>query len=181
MNRLADVASRLIEAIAVGLGYLSGASFLLLSIYISWEALARKLNLPYTGVSDEISGYVLAIAGAWGMAYALSIGDHVRIEAVTTLLPARIQQALHSFAILLVAIFAAFLSYYAWKQGVESAAIDARGMSGLRAPIAIPQFGMALGLTMLTIQSIAILVRRLVIGEAETAADDEIVEINHSI
>ena len=164
MQDFARFSGRVVGAISSALAFLSGAAFVVLAFYITWEAIARTYGLPYTGVSDEISGYVLAVAGAWGMGYALKVGDHVRIEALTALLPWRLQRILHGVAIAFVAAFAAFLAFYAWRQGLTSAAIDSRGMSALRAPVAFPQGAMAFGLTLLALQAAAMLAQIVLVG-----------------
>lgn len=60
-------------ALLVGVLLLACASFVLLDI------IARQLGSSFGG-TDEISGYVMAIATSWGMAYCMLELGHVRID-----------------------------------------------------------------------------------------------------
>ena len=60
-------------ALLVGILLLACASFVLLDI------VSRQLGSSFGG-TDEISGYVMAIATSWGMAYTMLELGHVRID-----------------------------------------------------------------------------------------------------
>src|SRR6056297_761213 len=62
-------------AMAVGLFLLACAAFVLSDI------LLRQVEASFGG-TDEISGYVMAIATSWGMGYALIELGHVRIDLI---------------------------------------------------------------------------------------------------
>lgn len=60
-------------AIAVGLLFLTCAGLVLIDIGL------RQLGASFGG-TDEISGYVMAIGTAWGMAFGLTELSHIRID-----------------------------------------------------------------------------------------------------
>lgn len=60
-------------AIAVGVVFLTCAGLVLIDIVL------RRLGASFGG-TDEISGYVMAIGTAWGMAYGLTELSHIRID-----------------------------------------------------------------------------------------------------
>ncbi|TMM52829.1 TRAP transporter small permease subunit [Sulfitobacter sabulilitoris] len=62
-------------AVAVGLMLLACAGFVLLDIIL------RQVGTSFGG-TDEISGYVMAIATSWGMAFTLLELGHVRIDLI---------------------------------------------------------------------------------------------------
>jgi TRAP-type C4-dicarboxylate transport system permease small subunit len=62
-----------VTAILTGLGLLGCAAFVLLDI------LLRQAGSSFGG-TDEISGYAMAIASAWGMGFTLLELGHVRID-----------------------------------------------------------------------------------------------------
>ena len=82
LGRLGNVLDRIFMAA----GYLSGLLFLLLAVFVTYDVIARKwgfyLHLPTTRVTDEISGYILALAAPWGLAYTLRTDAHVRIDVL---------------------------------------------------------------------------------------------------
>lgn len=75
INRL-RVLNRAI-AIAVGIGLLGVAGFVVLDIAL------RQIGEGFGG-TDEILGYTMALATAWGMSYALLELGHVRIDLIRT-------------------------------------------------------------------------------------------------
>lgn len=147
--RIEAVARHLTEAMA----YISGAAFLLLSLYITWDVLGRKFGFPYSGVTDDVSGYTLAVAGTWAMAHTMRTGGHVRIDILLHLFPPRLRTILSAWGLAMAAWFSGMLAMYSWSLAQESYEIDARGISMLQAPLAIPQALVALGLTVLTAQT----------------------------
>ena len=71
-----------VDRLSVAFGYLAGGMYVVLAFFITYDVLARKwgayFGLPTTQVTDEISGYMLALAATWGFGYALRCGAHVR-------------------------------------------------------------------------------------------------------
>jgi TRAP-type C4-dicarboxylate transport system permease small subunit len=145
------------------MAYAAGAILLGVSFFITLDVLGRKFVGISSGVTDEFGGYALAIGGLWALAFALSTGGHVRIDILLPRFPRPLQAVLNYAALLLMAGFAAILAFYSWKLALESLATDARAMSFLRTPLWLPQGGMALGFTVLTVQAVVMLVA--VIGE----------------
>ena len=70
------VTDRLSQLIAL----ISGVLFLILSFYITADALGRTFGGPYSGFTNDISVYTLAAAGTWGFAQALRTAAHVRVD-----------------------------------------------------------------------------------------------------
>ena len=158
--RLSDA----IDALATLLAYVSGASFFVLSLYITYDALARHYGLPYSGISDEISSYVLGIGGTWGMAFGLRAGAHVRIDLVISHVGPALRRGLDVLAGAATMVFAALLAFYSWTQAAEALALDTRSITVLRAPLAIPQGLIAFGYTLLAIQAASMFVRGVAPG-----------------
>lgn len=67
-----QVYSDWLDAILIRTGYISGSLFALAAFFIIYDVLARKwgylIGISSTRVTDEISGYILVLAGTWGMA-----------------------------------------------------------------------------------------------------------------
>ncbi len=151
--------SRAIDALARVLAYYSGAAFFVLSLYITYDALARYFDFYYTGISDEISSYVLGVAGVWGMAYGLQVGAHVRIDLVINHAAPWLRRALDMFAGAVTMLFAALLAFYAGAQAAEAYELGTRSITVLRAPLAIPQAMIAFGYALLAIQALSLFLR----------------------
>lgn len=161
---------RLIDFISVVLAYLSGASFLILSLYITYDAGARYFGLPFSGINDEISSYTLAVGGTWAMAHALRTDSHVRIDIVVGLLRSSLRRISDLLAAGTTTLFAALLAYYGWSKAIESHNLDTRSITVLQAPLEIPQAMVAIGFTLLAIQALLIFVKGAFGGAGGAAA-----------
>lgn len=162
MKKLLQCAIAVMNRMAVIMGWLSGAAFLLLACYVGWEAVARKYGLPYTGVSGEISSYVLAVAGCWAMIYAMKENNHVRIEAITSLMPRKGQAFFSLVALFMLSAFGAFLAYYMALLALDSFDAGARSIiSTLGTPLVLPQALTAFGLGMFALQGFVMLLCRV--------------------
>lgn len=62
-----------------GIAILTGVGLLACAIVVLIDVILRRFGTSFGG-TDEISGYVMAIATSWGMAYTLLELGHVRID-----------------------------------------------------------------------------------------------------
>jgi TRAP-type C4-dicarboxylate transport system permease small subunit len=146
------------------MAYLGGAFLFVISFYITADVLSRKFVGVSSAATDEIGGYALAVGGLWALAFCLTTGAHVRIDILLPHFPARLREGLNYAALLLLTAFAAIVAWYAWKLALESLTTDARAMSFLRTPLAVPQTCMALGFTVLALQGAVM----LLVGASES-------------
>jgi TRAP-type C4-dicarboxylate transport system permease small subunit len=144
------------SSISRAAAWVGGATFLVLCFYITIDVLGRRYGGPYSGVTDEISGYVLAIAGTLGLAHAMRIGAHVRIDLLLPRFSPAVRYFLNLANAATIAFFAILLTWYGWASTLYSFEIDARSITVLRTPLIIPQGLMAVSFTLLTLQSLAI-------------------------
>ena len=144
-----------VDRLSVALGYLAGAMYVVLAFFITYDVLARKwgsyLGLPTTQVTDEISGYMLALAATWGLAYALRSGSHVRIDVVFPYLTPRLKVVADLLALLLMALFAAVVSWKIWALVADSWQSGLRSSTYLLTPLYVPQIILGVGFTLLAL------------------------------
>ena len=62
-----------------GVALLTGALLMGCAGFVLLDIITRQLGSSFGG-TDEISGYVMAIATSWGMAYTMLELGHVRID-----------------------------------------------------------------------------------------------------
>lgn len=121
------------------IGIFAGYGFLGLSALIVVEILMRKLlNMSIQGV-DEIGGYVVAVAGTFGMALATVERAHTRIDVLLVRLPGVVQAALNLLAYVCLAAAAAFMTYMAGITLADSLAFGSVTSTPLQTPLWIPQ------------------------------------------
>lgn len=122
------------RGVAIGVGVvLSGcAAFVLLDV------LLRQVGTSFGG-TDEISGYVMAIATSWGMAYALMELGHVRIDLIRSRGRALTRSLFDLFALATLAGTVTLIAWYAWPVVARSLANSSRANTPLETPLALVQ------------------------------------------
>ena len=134
-----------------------------LSFLIVFEVIARKLfNFSLQGV-DEIGGYVVAITGTFGFAYALIERTHTRIDIVLDHVPSQLRNLLNVLAYGLVAAASVFMLRYAYEALNESILFGSLSPTPLHTIMWIPQSLWVAGLVWFSITALAILVHLLLL------------------
>lgn len=155
---LVERVERAVSRITTMMAVAAGAVFLPLAFYMTTDAASRRLGGPFTGVSDEIAGQVLAFGGTWAMAFTLARGAHVRIDVMMPLYPARLREVLNLLTIAMAVLLAAVLSANTWHLSYESYVLDATAYSMLGQRLVYAQSLTAIGFTMLTVQAVVMLI-----------------------
>ncbi|SDJ09549.1 TRAP transporter small permease subunit [Lutimaribacter saemankumensis] len=119
-------------AIAIGIGLMLCAGFVLLDIGL------RQVGASFGG-TDEISGYVMAIATSWGMGYALMELGHVRIDILRTRVSQRGRALFDLFSMLVLSGTITLIAIRAWPVVERSLANSSRANTPLETPLALVQ------------------------------------------
>ena len=117
----------------------AGWMFVLCALFITFDVLARKFLGFSSQSTTELSGYMLGVGIAWGLAGALEARTHVRIDILIQKIPPQYRGYLHWLALASLAVFAGFLLYGAWHTTMESWDFKATDNSLLKTPLIIPQ------------------------------------------
>jgi TRAP-type mannitol/chloroaromatic compound transport system permease small subunit len=136
------------------LAYFCGTLFFLYSFYVALEVIGRNFIGIFTGITDEIGGYVLAFGGSIGLAYTLRAQGHVRIDIIFSFIPLRIKPWFDAVAMVIMAIFAGVVSYYVYEMAVVSHQISATGHSLIEMPQWVIQSMVLVGYVMLCLTAI---------------------------
>jgi TRAP-type C4-dicarboxylate transport system permease small subunit len=139
MLRAVSRANRLIDALARGMTRCAGWLFVLCALFVTFDVLARKFLGFSSQSTTELSGYMLGVGIAWGLAGALDARTHVRIDILIQKVPPRWRGYLHWVALASLTAFAGFLVYGAWHTTMESWDFRATDNSLLKTPLVIPQ------------------------------------------
>jgi TRAP-type C4-dicarboxylate transport system permease small subunit len=150
--------ARAVECIFVWPGYLAGALYFVLAFFVTYDVLARKwgaaFGLPTTRVTDEISGYLLALAATWGFAFALRTGSHVRVDVMFPYMARALRTAADVVAQLLMATFAGLVAWKIWTLVLDSLETDARSSTYLLTPLWLPQGILGIGFSLLALAAV---------------------------
>jgi TRAP-type C4-dicarboxylate transport system permease small subunit len=147
-----------VDCVFIWPGYLAGALYFVLAFFVTYDVLARKwgsyVGLPTTRVTDEISGYLLALAATWGFAFALRTGGHVRVDVMFPYLARGLRTAVDVLAQLLMAAFAALVAWKIWSLVVDSMQSDARSSTYMLTPLYVPQGILGIGFSLLALAAV---------------------------
>ncbi|WP_442594000.1 TRAP transporter small permease subunit [Parapusillimonas sp. JC17] len=151
--------------------WVAGALTLASALYITADIITRKFFSFALGGSDELSGYAFAISISWALAFATLQRANIRIDALYQLLPARVCALLDWVALVGLAVFAIYLTWYAGDVAALSWERNATANTVMATPLWIPQFLWVIGLIWLCIVLALMLIRSsiaLVTGDIDT-------------
>jgi TRAP-type C4-dicarboxylate transport system permease small subunit len=147
MLDLVRALNRAVDRLARLMGGCAGWLFIGCACFITFDVIARRFFGFSTQSSIELSGYMLAIGIAWGLASAMEGRAHVRIDVLIQRMPPGIRRYLHWIALAMLAVFSGFLVYGAWHTTMESWEFKATDNSLIKTPLIIPQGLWLIGLS----------------------------------
>jgi len=171
-HRLARIqhVKRVMDTLFLLTGYMSGLLFTILAFFITYDVIARKwghlLGIPTTRVTDEISGYIMALAVTWGFAYTLRTEGHVRIDVLLPYLPPRIRRVTDFIAMWSTGFLACLFAWKVWLLVVDSWQTGMRSSTYLLTPLWIPQGILGVGFSFLAVAAVFTPVYEIVEGLA---------------
>jgi len=159
MRRLQSIAAGVSRAGAL----IGGAMLLAAAVTICIDIFLRYAFARTVGGADELAGYALAIAGAWGLSMALLSRSHIRIDTVYVRVKSRaVRAALDVLSLAAFAVFAALVAWHGWGVLRLSYESGSRSQSALETPLAIPQAVWLAGLAFFFAVALLLLARALV-------------------
>jgi TRAP-type C4-dicarboxylate transport system permease small subunit len=158
LGRAASGVQVALDRVLLASGYLAGAIFFALALFIGYDVVARKwgaeLGIPTTQVTDEISSYMLVLASTWGFAYTLWTDAHVRIDLLLPYFPPRLRGAVDLLAYAAMAALACLFAWRCWLLVVDSLETGITSSTYLLTPLWVPQLILALGFSLLAVTGV---------------------------
>ena len=165
LNLLSGIRSvtSVVDRIYLGIAYTCGAMFLLLGVFITYQAIVRKLGL--FGIMapgmDQISGYALGFAATWAFSYALRTGSHVRIDLLLPFMPRSVRFVADLAALAAMGFFAAIVAWRLWVMVLQSYELGATTNTYPLTPLWIPQMVVSIGFSMLGFTALQMIITNL--------------------
>jgi TRAP-type C4-dicarboxylate transport system permease small subunit len=136
-----------IERVGNVMGDAAGWVYLLCALLITFDVVSRRfLDFSSQGTT-EITGYMLGFGITWGLAHALAMKAHIRVDVLVMHLPLWLRAYLHALALAMLTFVSVFFAWRGWAVVVESWEFGAKDTSALSVPLIFPQGLWALGLT----------------------------------
>lgn len=133
--------TRFLDRTYLAMGYLCGAMFLLLALFITYQVIARKVGWVMAPGMDLMSGYTLAMASTWAFSYALRTGSHVRIDVQLPFMSPRVRWLADQTALASIVFFIGVTSWKTWVMVMKSYEISAVTNTYPLVPLWIPHHG----------------------------------------
>lgn len=116
-----------------------GGMILFAAFMVTVDVLSRRIFGITMSESDEVSGYLFAIATALAMPYARLMRANVRIDAAYNLLLQRVRYAMDLFGLILFTLFTLLVSWRAALTVQVPWDNDAQAITPLHTPLILPQ------------------------------------------
>lgn len=127
------------------------AAFFLAAIGLSVVAQVVGRQLGYTVDATGFAGFCLAASTFLGLGYSMRHGAHVRVTLVIDSVPPRLKRMLEAWVCLCSFVILAWLTWKAVIFTWQGYAFDEVSPGLMAIPLWIPQTGMVIGLTVLTV------------------------------
>jgi TRAP-type C4-dicarboxylate transport system permease small subunit len=122
------------------LAWAAGACILFgCGLLISLDVITRAIFRRGVVESFEISGYAFAAAIGLGMAFAVASKSHIRVDIALGLLPKGWRAPCDLLAAAALALIALALAWYCWGTLSQSIEMNAKSVSTMQTPLALPQ------------------------------------------
>ena len=139
---------RLLDTLYDGAGYLAGGFVFAIFAVMVGASVMRELGLR-TGGTDDLVAWFCAAAGFLAMAHTFRRGDFVRVELLIDRLGERRARQVEVLALLVGALFVAFLTWAAGLFVYESWDFGDMANGLVPIPLWIPQSSFVLGAVLL--------------------------------
>lgn len=116
-----------------------GALILFSALMVCIDVLSRRILGVTMSGSDEISGYLFAIATSLSLPFALLHRANVRIDAAYTMFAPQVRYALDLLGLMLMTIFVAFVTWRAALAVEVTWTNGSRAITPLQTPLILPQ------------------------------------------
>jgi len=150
------------QKVSMFLGYFSGVLVLLMVASIIYDVVMRHIFNDPTIWADEFSCYLLVAVTFLGAAYTLVIDGHIRVETIVERFPHKVREWVEFIADILGFGFLIIFGWYAFELVWDSYTYVNLASTLARTPLFIPQLSVALGLTWLCLQMLAVILQRSV-------------------
>jgi TRAP-type C4-dicarboxylate transport system permease small subunit len=147
-----DPAGRILHLLNVGIDRLGGVSLLVASLILTYSVFSRYFFKAATDWQDEAAVFCIVGAVFLAGAYVQSSRGHIGIEAISTILPRRVNRVRAVVVDIASMLFCAFFAWKSWTLFHEAWVDKQTTSSSWAPPLTIPYGLMAFGMTLLAVQ-----------------------------
>jgi C4-dicarboxylate transporter DctQ subunit len=166
MTRILSMLDRAVQAMTALATGVAGLFILITALIVTYEVVMRSLFNAPTEWVIEISVYLIVVAGFLGLAVTYAEDKHIRVDLLTSRLPARTGKCLEIAVGVVALAFSLVFLVESWDMVATSLALDRTANSSIRMPLWIPQAALPIGFGLLLLQ----IIRRILLDIRALAA-----------
>jgi TRAP-type C4-dicarboxylate transport system permease small subunit len=143
-----------IDSANKALGWLSGLCVAAASLLIITEIASRVFVGQSLQVSDEYTGYLMAVSSFMGLGYVAQTHGHIRMDLIDLLRTKcpRLIRACRIAAYGMTLVFAGYLTCVGWRLFYQSYVYGSKSMQISETPLILPQVFLPVGAAALFLQ-----------------------------
>lgn len=145
----------MLTRLTTALAWIAAGLFVLSGVMLTYEVIARYFFVKPTIWAAELSQLCLIWGCLLAMAWALSAGRHIAVDAVVRHLPPGVRRVTDSFAMLCVAAFSALVVWKGWAIFWDSWERGRTTGSLLDLPAWVAELSVPVGFALLFVQALA--------------------------
>ena len=127
-------------------GYIAAAFLIMIAVFILLGISSRIFGFYIRGLA-EYSGYCMASASFFALAYTFVEGGHIRITLFLEKFSGRVRRLIETWCLIIGSFFSGYLSFYFIKMLIISYKFQERSEGADEILIWIPQTSVAIGST----------------------------------
>lgn len=131
-------------------GLLSGLCIVIMVLLILSQIIGRFFGFIIPSV-DDFSGYSLAAATFFGLAYTFKNGGHIRVTLAIKALPPKLRKFQEIAILTLAVVLTLYMAFYLVHLSWESYIYEDVSYGYIPVPLWLPQLPVAIGMVMFTI------------------------------
>ena len=171
MRKLLNSFANIMDKIVVIGGNTSAALVVIILFLTMYEITLRYVFNNAPMIADEIAAYMLVAVVALGLSYRWREGGHVRVEALVSRLPAKIQYWLRLFTLSAALFFSVMVTIGSFTVIERTMQYGSISNTWLRVPVIWPKLFIPLGFILLSIYILCDIGRHLAKRGEFLAAD----------
>lgn len=164
MRQTVFAVDRALERLYAACGAVAALAIVGIAVLVATSILSRLLGVYIAGLTEG-AGYLMAAAGAFGLAYTFTSGGHIRVDLILGAVPARLRKVFEFVAVALTTGAMLFLAWFLFRMVRISHKFGdlSDGSDGL--PLWVPQLPAALGFGVFALALIHSFVKYCITGE----------------
>ncbi len=163
---------KLLDKIYLSAAVVAGICLVLMTLLILSQIVGRWFDVLVPSTED-FSGFLLAAASFLALPYALRHGSLIRVALFISNLSERWRKPVEAVVLLIAIGFAAYAAWSVSLMVLESREFDELTQGYIAVPLWLPQFPIALGLTLFTLSLLDELVSLLVLGKTSYQQNED--------